>query len=160
LIARRVRAVALGLAALIVEPAAVAGGRPSPALAPYRVAITLTPHRTDHFLPTSPGPGQPLRIVLDARRAPPKTRLLFQQTLAAGRREVSIETRGASAAHTFVVALPLAPGSSVIVVTISGQGRFDLGFFAQGAGVPPREYRFTRSGPLPATELAVDMPAR
>ena len=123
-------------------------------------SLTLAPGLPDYFLPAPAGsPGQTVRLVLDARRAAPKSRVMFLQPLAAGRRRLHIEVRGARADQTFVVALPFAPGRSVLNVEIAGQGRFDLGFFAQGDGVPPREYRFTRRGPLPPESFTLDIPA-
>ena len=152
--------VLLGIAMAVACPLAGATRalRPAADAAVYR--LQLAPETRDHFLASPPARGvRNIWLALDARRASPKTRVMFQGAIAPGRLRLHVEVTGGSADSSYVVALPLAAGHSQVVVSISGLGRFDLGFFADGPQLPPKEYRFTRQAPLDPTPFDIQIPA-
>ena len=130
------------------------GAVPPPADATvYEVSLRSGAH--DYFLPSPE--LRKVWLSLDARRAAPKTRVMFRGPIAGGPLRLHIDVRNGSPDHTYVVAVPLGPGQSVVVVSITGRGRFDLGFFADGPEAVPKEYRFTRRGPLDPTPFEVQI---
>ena len=132
--------------------------RPAADAAVYR--LKLAPTTRDHFVASPPARSvRNIWLALDARRASPKTRVMFQGAISPGPLRLHVEVSGGSADTSYVVALPLAAGRSQVVVSISGAGRFDLGFFADGPQLPPKEYRFTRQAPLAPTPFDIEIPA-
>jgi hypothetical protein len=144
-----------GARAPAAAPALAAAPAPGDAEV-YQVALSAA--ERDYFLPSPV--GRSVWLALDARRAAPKSRVMFQGAIAGGPLRLHIDVRHGSPAQSFVVAVPLGPGRSEVVVSITGRGRFDLGFFADGPGAAPGEYRFTRRAPLDPTPFAVRIPAR
>jgi hypothetical protein len=152
------RAVGLRRLVVVVTAGAAAAGAaglatatgPAPA-----IALRLEADRLDHFLPAPP--RRTVRLALDARNAPPKTRVMFIAPLPAGRHRYEIDVRGGRADRTLTIATPVRPGRSTFDVTVSGAGRVDLGFWS--AGPTPREYRFTVHAPVNGERFDVDLPA-
>lgn len=118
--------------------------------------LTLSAAKLDHFLP--PPRQRRVRFELDARRAPPKARVMFRAPLPAGSHHLHLVPRGGSPDHTLVVAVPLGRGPSRVTVRIDGPGRFDFGFFSGEPAAPAKEYRYTVVGPLPGRTFEVDLP--
>jgi hypothetical protein len=98
----------------------------------------------DYFLP--PPAHRSVLFKLDARAAAPKTRLMFTRPLPGGRHRYRFVLTGSSPDRTFVVATPVGEGASSFEVSISGAGRFDFGFWSEGAA--HKEYRFTALAPV------------
>jgi hypothetical protein len=108
----------------------------------------------DYFLP--PPSKRSVLLLLDARAAPPKTRIMFTAPLAPGTHRFRIEVAG-GAARTFVLAIPAGSGRSRYEVDIAGAGRFDFGFWSGPDAGPPIERRFTVQAPVKRT-FDLEMP--
>jgi hypothetical protein len=110
----------------------------------------------DYFLP--PPAQRSLLLLLDARAAAPKTRIMFTAPLPPGRHRFRIEVTGGRG-KTFVVAVPAGRGRSRYDVDIAGAGRFDFGFWSDaGAGAGAAiERRFTVEAPVKRT-FELEMP--
>jgi hypothetical protein len=124
--------------------------------APYRLDLKVV--ERDYFLPSPQQADMVLR--LDLRQAPPKARILFGTPLPAGRHRMHIEVTGGRGDKTMVIAVPVAVGQSSFEVSIAGTGRFDLGFWGDGPGAAPREYRFTVTAPVRSRTFDLDIPPR
>jgi hypothetical protein len=123
-------------------------------LAAPQATIELRLERPDHFLPA---PGAPnVHFKLDARAAPAKCRIMFNAPLPAGEHRYRIEIAHGRRDHTLTIATPVAPGRSVFEVSITGQGRVDLGFWSSAP--VPKEYRFTVVAPIENRRFELDMP--
>jgi hypothetical protein len=102
-------------------------------------------------------PREPdLVLRLRARDAPEKARVLFTSPLPAGTHRYRIEVLDGRLDRTLVIATPVRPGRSTFQVSISGEGRFDLGFWSEGPRA--REYRFTLFAPVKSQTIDLDLP--
>ena len=104
-----------------------------------------------------PVPDPAWATKLDARVAPPKCRIMFTSPISAGKHRYRIEITHGHPDRTLTIATPVAPGRSVFEVSITGQGRVDLGFWSSAP--VPKEYRFTLVAPVKARTFELDMPA-
>jgi hypothetical protein len=151
---------ASALLALYLLAAADAAERPATSAkqTPQIYQLALVAGKQDYFLPA---PRQ-RRVLfkLDARQAPPKSRLMFLSPLPAGAHRFRFQVTG-GADRTLVIAVPLASGRSSVTVQIEGEGRCDFGFWTgEGDDVkaPVKEYRFTVEGPLPTRTFELELP--
>jgi hypothetical protein len=131
-------------------------GPDSPVDAPQIYRLSLAAAKQDYFLPA---PRQrKVLFKVDARQAPPKSRLMFLTPLRAGRHQLQFQLAGATADLTLVVAVPLASGRSSVTVQIDSPGRYDFGFWTGDIRSPPKEYRFTVVGPVTTRTFELDLP--
>jgi len=119
-----------------------------------RYEVRLEQERLDYMLP--PPEQRNLALVLRAKDAPEKARIMFTAPVAAGGHRLDIEVVNGRRDRTVVIATPVAVGRSTFRVSIAGQGRFDLGFWS--GGPVPREYRFTLLAPVREKVIVLDMP--
>lgn len=127
----------------------------SQARPPAIATLALRLERPDHLLPAPAAPS--VRFDLDAGRAPPSCRLMFTTPRPAGVHRYEIHIAHGRADHKLIIATPLRPGRSTVEVTVTGQGRVDLGFWSSGPA--PKEYRFSLQAPVDRRRLELDLPA-
>jgi hypothetical protein len=117
------------------------------------IELRLEPGRLDYFLPAPA--KRTVVFTLDARNAPPKSRIMFTSPLPAGRHRYRILVVHGRPDRTLTIATPVRPGRSSFEVNVRGPGRFDLGFWSSGPQA--REYRFTLDGPVSTGHFALEM---
>jgi hypothetical protein len=129
----------LGLASAAPVPVPVdVRGQPT-----YRVRLER--ELRDYPLAT-PAKAGAYVVAIDARRAPPKCKLLFPSPLPAGAYELDLQVSGGAPDSTLVFSVPLGPGRYVFTVSTAASTRYDFVFHGEGPNA--REDRFTLSGPF------------
>lgn len=120
------------------------------------IELRLQPGRLDYLLPAPTNRSVAFKV--DARNAPPTCRITFTEPLPAGRHRYRIDVLHGRRERTLVIATPVTAGRSTFEVNITGEGRFDFGFWSGSAGIG--EYRFTLIPPVRARTFQLDLPAR